>query len=168
MTEGWQVVRTLAGAEFAVTGQMLAAGFAATCPSFVVRRRNRYGNRDEMTEALRPLFPGYLFLRPDPRFRREAFETGRIRLRVFHQPRLSDGVVDALRVTALEASKVAVVKKIEPGDFATMLRGVLKGESAKVLKVRGAQALIDIARDGRRAVVFVPLADLQGVSRVAN
>lgn len=172
---GWWVVRTLGGAEFAVTGSILAAGFEAYCPTYTARHRNRYGHRDEIIEAERPLFPGYLFLRPDPRFR-EAFETSRIKLQVFRSSPVSDGVIDAVRATAAEASKVAVERKVEAGDFATLLRGVLKGESARVLRVRGQQALVDILRDGRRAVLLVRLSDLsnepervsRGAERVAN
>lgn len=168
---GWWVVRTLGGAEFAVTGSILAAGFEAYCPTYTARHRNRYGHRDEVIESERPLFPGYLFVRPDHRFRREAFETSRIKLQVFRSSPVSDGVVDAVRATAAEASKVAVERKIEAGDFATLLRGVLKGESARVLRVRGQQALVDIVRDGRRAVLLVRLSDItsgvDGASDVA-
>lgn len=159
-SRGWSVVCLTSGAEFAVAGAMLAAGFETYCPSFTVKQRNRYGHRDELVETTKPLFPTYIFVRPDAGLRREAFETGRIKLKIFRHPVISDAVIEAVRATAEEASKVAIEKKIEAGDFATLLRGVLKGESAKVLRVRGQQALIDIQRDGRRTIVLVKLTDL--------
>jgi transcription antitermination factor NusG len=159
----WHVMRIYAGAEFAVCSAMTAAGFVAYCPAYIERRRNRYGHRGAMMEYALPLFPGYAFVQHDTSFRKEAFETARIKISVFRTSYLRDDQMDAIRDTANEASKVTTERKIVPGQFAKLLHGVLKGESAKVLRIKGQRALLEFTRGGRRAEMTVMVRDLEAV-----
>lgn len=156
----WSVVRVTGGSEFAVVAAMIAAEVEAYCPAYTERRPKRYGHRGEFIETTKPLYPTYIFAKIDSRARTEPFETSRIRISVLALNAVSEAVVESVRAIAEEASKVCVERRIEPGDFVTMLYGVLKGESARVVRVRGQQALIDIQRDGRRVLLQTKLSDL--------
>jgi transcription antitermination factor NusG len=99
----------------------------------------------------------------DSQFRKEDFETARIKISVFRTSYLRDDQMDAIRDTANEASKVTEVRKIVPGQFAKLLHGVLEGESAKVLRIKGQRALLEFTRGGRRAEMTVMVRDLEAV-----
>jgi transcription antitermination factor NusG len=159
----WHVMRIYAGAEFAVCSAMTAAGYVAYCPAYIERRRKGGFYSKDRQEIALPLFPGYAFVQHDSTFRKEAFETARIKISVFRTSYLRDDQMDAIRDTANEASKVTTERKIVPGQFAKLLHGVLKGESAKVLRIKGHRALLEFTRGGRRAEMTVMVRDLEAV-----
>lgn len=165
MIAGWHAVRVFAGVEFAVTREIGDAGFDVYCPTYSERRRHRYGHRGETTESTRPLFPGYFFLGHDPAFRSAPFERGRVRLQIFRQRLVSDAQIDAVRAIAELATTTARGVPIEPGVFAKVMHGIMKGDSGTVLQMRGQRALLDVVRNGQHRIVKLPVADLFGVSR---
>lgn len=164
---GWWVVRVLCGSEFEIGGDMLADGLDVFVPSYTVERRNRY-QRNKKTRSTLPLFPGYLFLRPDPTFRPAKFETRRTTVRVLRgssgRVLVTEAQMAVVREAEAEASRPPAEHKIQPGDLVRLLRGVLKGESAQVLRTRGRTAFVSL---GRRDIV-VNISDLEGISGVAS
>jgi transcription antitermination factor NusG len=164
LKSGWHVVRTIGGAEFAVAAAITAAEFISYCPAYTEHRRHgRFTNR-KIVQIQRPLFPCYLFVRPDDKFQREKFETSRIKLQVIRSALVSDDVIDAVRATAEDAGKVATVTKlIAPGAFVTLIRGVLRGERAEVIRRKGQQVLIRISRDGRSATFKTHISEVEAV-----
>jgi hypothetical protein len=165
MIAGWHAVRVFAGVEFAVTGEIEDAGFDVYCPEFTERRPRRYGHRDDTNEVTKPLFPGWFFLAHDPAFRSAPFERGRVRLQIFHQHLVSDAQLDAVRAIAELATTTARGVPIEPGVFAKVMHGIMKGDSGTVLQMRGQRALLNVVRNGQHRIVKLPIADLFGVSR---
>jgi transcription antitermination factor NusG len=160
----WHAARTNGGAEFAVTGAILAAGLDAYCPSYSVRRKSRYGHRGEFIDCIHALFPTYLFVRAGQNFRREQFETARIKIQLFRGGLVSQDVIDAVKATAAEVGNVATtVNRIEAGAFVKMMRGILRGDVAKVVKVKGQQAIIEVTRNGRTATFRTHVNELEAV-----
>lgn len=159
----WHVMRIYAGAEFAVCAAMTSAGYVAYCPRFVERHRNRSVRKSELLERVTPLFPGYAFVQHEARFRKEAFETARVKISVFRASWLRDDQMDEIKATEAGANIVAADRKIVQGQFAKLLHGVLKGESAKVLRIKGQRALLEFNRGGRRAEMTVMVRDLEAV-----
>jgi transcription antitermination factor NusG len=164
---GWWVIRTLFGRELELAEEIGQAGFGAFCPSYTVTRRHRY-KRGKVIQSTLPLFPSYLFLPPDPDFRTAEFETHRVKLQVLRGTSgrllVSEAQMAVVREAAEEASRTPTERKVQPGDFVKLLRGVLKGESAQVLRTRGRTAFITLG--GRREFV-VNISDLEGTSGVA-
>lgn len=162
--EGWNVLRVFCGVELAVEAAVIERGFDAYCPVFTQPRRNRYGRRGEIVEVTRPLFPGYLFARPGPGFRTSMFETSRTVVRLLRGSTgrivVNDDQMAVVRNAALEASRVAVERKVQAGDYVVLLRGLLKGETAVVLRVRGQTALVSINRS-RPVEAFVNASDVK-------
>ena len=161
MTDGWHVVRVFSGFEFSVAQKMLTAGFESYCPSYQTRQRSRYARKEVLRQVERPLFPGWLFVKKHARFRKQAFETSRTSLRVYYKPLVSDDRIEAIRATAEAASRW----RVTDGDFGLIVRGVLGGELAKVLRVRGNRAVVDVGHNGNRWIFTLPLDDLESVSR---
>ena len=164
MNSGWYVIRTIGGAEFAVAAAITAAEFISYCPAYTERRRRGRFSNGQFIEIQRPLFPCYLFVRPDDKFQREKFETSKIKLQVLRSQLVSDDVIDAVKATAEDAGKVATItKQIEPGAFVTLIRGVLRGERAEVIRRKGQQVLIRISRDGRSATFKTHINEVEAV-----
>lgn len=157
---GWWVIRTLCGREFELECNIAQAGFGAFCPSYTVTRRHRY-KRGQVIKSTLPLFPSYLFLTPHPDFRPTAFETHRVKLQVLRGSSgrvvVSEAQMAVVREAAEIASRVPVERKVQPGDFVKLLRGVLKGESAQVLRTRGRTAFLNL---GTREVI-VNISDVE-------
>jgi len=160
---GWLVLRVFAGSEIRVADDINAAGFEAFCPVVTKPRRHRY-DRAEAVEVSRGLFPGYLFLRPCPDFRRQYFENSRTSIRVFYKPLVREETIAAIRTLADLESRWRVE---QVGEVARLMRGVLAGELGKVLKIKRDKAVIDVLRDGNRTQVTVRVDDLERELRVA-
>lgn len=157
---GWWVIRTLCGREFELAEEIGRAGFGTYCPAYHVNRAHRYQRGRRITVTL-PLFPSYLFLTPDPDFRPAAFEDHKVKLRVLRGPSgrvvVSEAQMAVVREAADQASRTPIERKIQPGDFVKLLRGVLKGESAQVLRTRGRTAFINL---GTREII-VNISDVE-------
>lgn len=164
MTEGWHAVRVFAGVEFSVAEKISAAGFDAYCPTYQTRQRSRYARKEVLRQVERALFPGWLFVRKHERFRKQAFESSRTSLQVFYSPLVSEDRIEAIRSTAEAASRW----RVTDGDFGLIVRGALGGELAKVIRVRGQRAVVDVLRQGHHAVMTLPVDDLERVSRVTR
>ena len=164
MTEGWHAVRVFAGVEFSVAEKISAAGFDAYCPTYQTRQRSRYARKEVLRQVERALFPGWLFVRKHEQFRKRMFETSRTSLQVFYNPLVSEDRIEAIRSTAEAASRW----RVTDGDFGLIVRGALGGELAKVIRVRGQRAVVDVLRQGHHAVMTLPVGDLERVSRVTR
>ena len=163
MTEGWHAVRCFAGVEFSVAGKITAAGFDAYCPTYQTRQRSRYARKEVLRQVDRALFPGWLFVKKHEQFRKQMFESSRTSLQVFYTPLVSEDRIEAIRATAEAASRW----RVTDGDFGLIVRGALGGELAKVLRVRGHRAVVDVMRGGNHQVMTLAVDDMERVSRVA-
>lgn len=163
---GWWTLRVFCGHEIHVESEMVRAGLSVFCPTFTQARRNRYGRKGDVLQVTRPLFPNYLFMRPAPWFRPSSFETSRTKITVLRGSSgrllVSDIQMESVRTVAVEASRVAPDLKIRADDFVMLLRGVLRGEPAQVLRVRGQHALVALTQRAGRANILVNIADIQG------
>ena len=92
MRASWFVVQTQPRAEAKAKRHLINQGFTTYLP--VYRRRVRHARRSEI--ALRPLFPGYLFVRLDPEQQRWRSINGTVGVRQI----LTDGDYSTLRAGA--------------------------------------------------------------------
>ena len=162
----WRVLSVFSGNELDVALRMNAAGVEAYCPSFTSITRQRNAHRCMTVTKTRPLFRGYLFARIDDSFRVEPFERSTCKIVVYRRRPLSDAQIDAVRTTAFLVSSVSDRTKIDPGSFVELCRGVLAGERAEVLRIKGQRAVIELL--GSRAVLRVDISDLETVSRATS
>jgi transcription antitermination factor NusG len=162
----WRALSVFSGNELDVALRMNAAGVEAYCPSFTSITRQRNAHRCMTVTKTRPLFRGYLFARIDDGFRAEPFERSTCKIVVYRRRPLSDAQIDAVRTTAFLVSSVSDRTKIEPGAFVELCRGVLAGERAEVLRIKGQRAVIDLLGGG--GVWHADITDLQTVPRATE
>ena len=161
----WRALSVFSGNEIDVASRMLAEDVEAYCPSFTSVTRRRGGHRDMTVTKTRPLFRGYLFARIDDGFHVERFERSTCKIIVYRRRPLSDAQIDAVRATAFLVSSVSDRTRIEPGCFVELCRGVLNGERAEVLRIRGQRAVIALLVN--KTVLHADINDLESIERVA-
>jgi len=169
----WRVLRAFAGSEFDVAVHLLADGVNSYCPSYLSRTRSRKARRIINIDSELPMFPGYLFAsfdalkaendQFDVQAYTRAFGQGRMKVSLVPGALLSDAQVGAVRVIAFKTSAVSDKTVIRAGAFVDVWRGLMKGERAKVIEVRGERALISLFGSGR--VLHVDATDLETVAR---
>ena len=135
-TAWWAAVNTQPHRETVARHNLEQQGFIAYCP--VVRRRRSHARR--VDEVLRPLFPGYLFVRisPEREYWRPIMSTCGVRtlVRCGDQP----SVVDARFIGALKAREVdgAIVRPPVPyvvGQQVRVVAGAFDGIVATILNL---------------------------------
>ena len=172
----WRVLKVFAGSEFDVATRAIADGVEAYVPTYVERKRSRHRRQGEPIESERPMFPSYLFAnfapleRNDDQFSAHAYTralgVGRYRASVVSRVRLSDAQIEAVRATAFLVSSVSDRTLVSTGCFVDIWRGIMKGERAQVLKVRGQRAVISLLGTG--AVLHIDTSELENVSRAVG
>ena len=154
------------------------AGFVSYCPVETIKRQphlgprgRRYGLDGRQDEYSRALFPGYLFMQIDAKFRPALIERGHLRIAIMRGPHsyltLSDAQVNVVReIETAMAWQPAPLERKKPkkGDFVELLYGILRGEPATVLKVKGAKAWLKFNKANLREPVIVNANDLKVVS----
>lgn len=172
---GWTVVQLLVdhpprpnddgtiGHEFALEREIKAKGFLPYAPRWRIHRRRRGWRNHTIETAVRALFPDYLFVLLDTRFVAADFSTNSRSVK--RLPGFATAAqVEVVREIELEANKLPierVVRQVRPGEMALIIRGVLKGDTAEVLRVKGRSAIVNLARQGRRSVVTMNACDLE-------
>jgi transcriptional antiterminator RfaH len=149
MMASWFVVRTQSRAEEKALRHLSNQGFIAYLPRY--RRRVRHARRNEI--VLRPLFPGYLFVRLDPdrcRWRsingtvgvHEILTNGDIPLAV------PDRIIDEIKAREDETGAV----KLVPPSF-------VRGQAVRLLEgpLADISGLFEEMRDENRVVLLVSL-----------
>lgn len=132
--ERWVAVNAQPHREHIALQNLARQEFEAYCP--MIQRRVRHARRTR--EVLRPLFPGYLFVRIDPDLQRwrPILSTHGVRTLVRFGDRLSfveDGLVESLKARELEG---IIVKPTEPyrlGQQVRMHGGPFDGLAATII-----------------------------------
>lgn len=132
--ERWVAVNTHSHREHIALDNLLRQQFEAYCP--MIERRVRHARRT--VDVLRPLFPGYLFVRVDPDVQRwrPILSTYGVRALVRFGERLSyveDGLVESLKAREVEG---VIVKPAEPyriGQQVRMRGGPFDGLAATII-----------------------------------
>jgi transcriptional antiterminator RfaH len=149
MCASWFVVQTQPRAEAKARRHLINQGFTAYLP--VYRRRVRHARRNEI--AMRPLFPGYLFVRLDPEQQRWRSINGTVGVRQI----LTDG--NAPRYVADQIIEEIIAREDETGAVKLMPPAFSPGQAVRV--VDGAFAdvsgLFEEMRDENRAVLLISL-----------
>jgi transcriptional antiterminator RfaH len=149
MLTSWYVVRTQSRAEEKAVQHLTNQGFTAYLPRY--RRRVRHARRNEI--VLRPLFPGYLFVRLDPDRCRWRSINGTVGVREI----LSNG--DAPVIVPDRIVEEIQAREDETG--AVKLRGpsFAHGQVVRLLEgpLADVNGLFEEMRDENRVVLLVSL-----------
>ncbi len=149
MQASWYVVRTQSRAEEKALRHLTHQGFVAYLPRY--RRRIRHARRNEI--VLRPLFPGYLFVRLDP---------DRCRWRSIN------GTVGVCEILANGDTPLAVPDRIieeikaredETGAVKLVAPSFAHGQTVRLLEgpMADLNGLFEEMRDENRAILLVSL-----------
>lgn len=151
----WRVIRCFVGDETDLGERLKQLGFETYAPAYTTRGKIRLGKKAEPEEVIRPLFPGYLFSRIEPDSRTDRLARSKYQLRVWYQQAIPDSVIEFVRATATEASRLIERRaiKLKPGDLAVIMQGVLRGEPVEILKVKKHKALVRLTRLGVNVIV---------------
>jgi transcriptional antiterminator RfaH len=149
MRVSWFIVQTQPHAEAKAKRHLVNQGFTIYLPHY--RRRIRHARRDGV--ALRPLFPGYLFVRLDPELHRWRSINGTIGVRRIltdgDGPRcVPDTIVDEIIAREDETGAIKLISPIFAPGQAVRLAG---GPFADV------SGLFEEARDENRVVLLLSL-----------
>lgn len=153
----WRVLRVKTGAEFEVTEFIQNLGYESYCPRAISYRGGRPNGKIKGYEIVRALFPSYTMAKINPDARLDRLARRGLLRGVFYQRPLSEAVIAFIRVTELEATTLTAQKvKFKPGDFGSIMIGVLKGEPVEVLQVRRGKLIVKLTRfDPRSAPISV-------------
>lgn len=159
----WRVLRVKTGREFEVSNSLDGMGFETYCPKLVCTRKFKISQKIASQNYTRAMFDGYTIARIEPDARLDRLARRGLLYHVFFQHALSEPQVEFIRVAELEAT--ALISRrvtIRPGDYCTVMVGVLKNEPVEVLAVRKRKLLVKLTRFGARsAPVSMPLEAVQ-------
>jgi transcriptional antiterminator RfaH len=132
----WIVVNSQPHREHIALENLARQEFHAYCP--LMRKRVRHARRTQ--EVLRPLFPGYLFVRVNPDLQRwrPILSTYGVRTLVCCGERPSfvdDGFVEGLKAREVEGAIVRPERPFEPGQQVKLAGGVFDGLIATILEM---------------------------------
>lgn len=132
----WQTMAVTSGWEVKTAERINSSGFIAHCPVYVRKFRSRRRAPTYLVDATAPLFSGYIFIVPDPNFRREKFETTRVTLSRVRGGLISDEQMRVINSTALELtmiqSKTYAPVKIKRDELMMLVNGNWAGKMVKV------------------------------------
>lgn len=148
----WHVVSLNSKMELETAQRISDAGFIASCPVWIKKCGHHRNGKHIFQTRVEVLFPRYFFVAQDDAFRKEKFETSKVRLTVFRKRLLNDEAISMINSTALELtmaqSKVPHGIAIKRGDVMQILHGALQGEPVEILHVRKERVLIRLKRAG--------------------
>jgi len=136
LPSAWIVVNTQPHREQVALENLARQAFNTYCP--VMRTRVRHARRTQ--EVLRPLFPGYLFVRVNADLQRwrPILSTYGVRTLVCCGDRpsfLDDGFVEGLKAREIHGAIVRPASPYEPGQRVKMAGGAFDGLIATVLEM---------------------------------
>jgi transcriptional antiterminator RfaH len=132
----WVVVNTQPHREHIALDNLARQEFHAYCP--MMRKRVRHARRTQ--EVLRPLFPGYLFVRvhPDLQRWRPILSTYGVRTLVCCGERpsfIDEGFIAGLKARELDGAIVRPASPYRPGQQVKMAGGAFDGLIATILEM---------------------------------
>ena len=153
----WHVVSVNSRMEIETANRINDGGFIAHCPTFQKKYGGRNGARHFLKLKIEPLFPSYIFVQRDDAFRKDLFETTKVKLIVFRKQLLTDAQMTVINCTAndltLAQSQSVRAIPIKRGDVMQILHGAMRGEPVDVLEARKARVLVGFKdRPGFRPV----------------
>jgi transcriptional antiterminator RfaH len=136
LPRAWIVVNSQPHREHIALDNLGRQAFHAYCP--MMRKRVRHARRTQ--EVLRPLFPGYLFVRVNPDLQRwrPILSTYGVRTLVCCGERpslLDDGFVAGLKAREMGGAIVRPERPYAPGQRVKMAGGVFDGLIATILEL---------------------------------
>ncbi len=130
--QGWAVVSTHPHRELLAQTNLARQGFEPYCPQ--IRKLIRHARRE--SEQLRPLFPGYIFVRADIDRWRPILSTLGVRtlVRCGDQPSLLNGrFIDALKAREIEGAIAQPERPFIAGQRVRIAGGPFEGLTATIL-----------------------------------
>jgi transcriptional antiterminator RfaH len=163
MCASWFVVQTQPRAEAKARRHLINQGFTAYLP--VYRRRVRHARRNKI--AMRPLFPGYLFVRLDPEQQRWHSINGTIGVRQILTngvtPRyVPDRIIDEIVSREDESGAVKLVPQVfKPGQTVRLTDGAFADVSGLFEQTRDEhRVILLLSLLGRKVRVEVPATEV--------
>ena len=133
-SSAWIVVNTQPQREQIALENLARQAFNTYCP--MMRTRVRHARRTQ--EVLRPLFPGYLFVRADLQRWRPILSTYGVRTLVCCGDRpsfLDNGFVEGLQAREIDCAIVRPASSYEPGQRVKMAGGAFDGLIVTILEM---------------------------------
>jgi transcriptional antiterminator RfaH len=133
-SSAWIVVNTQPQREQIALENLARQAFNTYCP--MMRTRVRHARRTQ--EVLRPLFPGYLFVRADLQRWRPILSTYGVRTLVCCGDRpsfLDNGFVEGLQAREIDGAIVRPASSYEPGQRVKMAGGAFDGLIVTILEM---------------------------------
>jgi transcription antitermination factor NusG len=137
----WYAVRTAAGREKAVSGQLANKGYEQFLPMYRTRRQWS----DRVKELELPLFPGYLFCRFDVNSRLPILVTPGVTLIVGYGKApisISDGEIEAVRTVTKSGAAAEPWPFLEAGQRVRIQDGSLGGLEGLLLQVKNSWRIV--------------------------
>lgn len=145
-TRSWVVLRMLSGCALTAATALAWGGHDVFCPVTTIRRQGRGATRNKTVTKTFPMLPGYLFVRPDDRFRPSLVDTPRLRITVMSAQgawlAVPERQIDIVRAMERErqASEIFTGRPLATGDTVRVIRGILSGDLLRVVRARGHRA----------------------------
>ena len=145
----WQVASITARQEIETVSRINSAGFIAHVPTFVKKYRRASRGPVFFRVKTEPMFPTYIFTRPDAAFRKDIFEDSRTRLYFLPNGFVTDEQMTEINSMAmkltLEGSRAVEPIVFKPGEAVQVLTAAMAGKQMKVLEVRrkGGKLLVE-------------------------
>lgn len=153
VNSGWHVVSVTSRMELDTVARINSGGFVAHCPTYQKKYRAGRRSRIFLRTRIEPLFTGYIFVRADAAFRKDKFETSKVRLMVFRKSLLTEEQMTVINSTALELTMAShqssAAFPIRPGEIMQILHGAMQGDHVEVLRARKDQILVSFKAEKR-------------------
>jgi len=164
----WYAVRTAAGREKAVSGQLGNKGYEQFLP--VYRAKRQWSDRVKEVEL--PLFPGYLFCRFDIHSRLPILVTPGVKLIVGYGKNpipICDGEIEAIRMVIQAGAPAEPWPFLEAGQRVRIQDGSLGGLEGILLQVKNSwRILLSVELLRRSVAVEVDRASVVPVAAAAG
>ena len=135
----WHVVSVTARQEIETVSRINSAGFIAHVPTYVKKYRRASRGPVFFRVKTEPLFPTYIFIRPDAAFWKDAFEDSKTRLYFLPNGFVNDeqmaGINSMAMKLTLEGSRASEPIVFKPNEIVQVLHAAMAGKPVKILEV---------------------------------
>ena len=135
----WHVVSVTSRMELDTVARINSGGFIAHCPTYQKKYRAGRRSRIFLRTRIEPLFTGYIFVRADAAFRKDKFETSKVRLMVFRKQLLSEDEMERIKMLAEQLTAAQDVRvqpiPIKRHEVLQIIHGDRMGDRVKAIEV---------------------------------